>query len=320
MSDRVGLPAAICLLAAILAPAPAAAQVEVSGERAGEAEALFNAGVAAFERGDYAAALAAFKQSYQLNPVPDVLYNIGMCNNALGNLPAAANAFRDYSALVNPGPSSPEGAEIRGLLQQLFPRVARLTVEVDQDRAVISVDGVASGVSPFGTWIAVEPGRHTITVTKDGFTAATLEVEVAAGDSRSVTLAMTANTPEWAPPPEATPPPPPTPTEAEEGWFHPSAWFWSCVGATGAATLGMIITGSLALKYNDDFNAGGWRDADLHDTTVSLGIATDVLLGLALAGAVAGTVLLFTTGGEDEAAEAPATGAAIAPGGIVVRW
>ncbi len=98
-------------------------------------------------------------------------------------------------------------------------------------------------------------------------------------------------------------------------------WFWASVGVTGAAVAAMAVTGGLTLKYNDDFNAGGHRDADLRDTTLALRTATDVLLGLAVAGAVAGTVLFFVGGADEEAGgESSARSVGLLPSGLIVVW
>ena len=104
-----------------------------------------------------------------------------------------------------------------------------------------------------------------------------------------------------------------------EGGLRP--WFWTSVAVGGAAAVGMAITGGLALKYRDDYEATDDTDVSLHDTTAALGTATDVLLGVALAGAAAATIIgLWPEDEEDAGGAAGDVGLAVVPGGLVVTW
>jgi tetratricopeptide (TPR) repeat protein len=260
-----------------------------------DAECLFAQGVAATDRGDFAAGLRAFEAAYALNPLPDTLYNIGMCRMALEDGVGAANAFRDYVAARGGRLTAEEQAELDGVLAELTPRIGRLAVRAGQDGAVVTIDGAAAGVTPLAAWVAVAPGRHTVAAQKDGFEPASSVVDVAAGQLLDVPLVLVARA---------------------EG---PDPWFWTSVGVGGAATVGMAITGGLALKYRDDYAERQWADRDLHDTAADLAVATDVLLGVALAGAAA--ALIIGLWPEEEASGAGAdVGLAVVPGGVAVLW
>ncbi len=121
--SRTGLGMALSALVSVAGsiPATSAAQTTLPGPSSVDAAArLFDDGVAAAAQDDFATALRAFVASYELNPVPDVLYNIGMCHKALGDFPASANAFREYVAAV--GTLAPEEqAEFDALLVELMP-------------------------------------------------------------------------------------------------------------------------------------------------------------------------------------------------------
>jgi hypothetical protein len=283
--------------------------------RTAQAERLFNDGVAASERGDFQAALRAFQSSYDLNPVPDVLYNIGMCHKALGNAPGAANAFQQYVLAVGGDMTADERAEFEALLQELVPQVGRLAVQATETGAMVQVDGTNVGTTPLQGWYAVEPGSHAVTVTRDGFAPASTVIDVPAGAlvPLNMTLVATGETPA-GPGTEEGPA-----TVASGGGLSP--WFWVSVGVTGAATVGMAITGGLTLKYKDDYINEGQDDADLRDMTLTMRTTTDVLLGVALAGAIAGTLLLIFGGDEETSDEAasPVT-ASLAPSGLLLAW
>ena len=91
------------------------------------------------------------------------------------------------------------------------------------------------------------------------------------------------------------------------------------VAVTSATAVGMAVTGGLTLKYNEDFDASGHTDAGLRDSAFALRTTTDVLLGVALAAAVAATVLAFVPG-EGEAEADGASGIAVGPVGLVAWW
>ena len=62
-------------------------------ERAAE---LFQSALDAFVREEYALALAQFRGAYSIRPAPEILYNIGVCEERLGNTSEAVGAFRRY--------------------------------------------------------------------------------------------------------------------------------------------------------------------------------------------------------------------------------
>ena len=294
------------------------ASAQPSPEDVGRAEQLFDEGVAASDRGDFAAALTSFEGSYNLNPLPDVLYNIAMCHKALADLPAALNAFKDYVAAMGGNLAPEEQAEFDVLLAELVPQVGRLVLESTEAAAQVRVDGSAVGTTPLGGWHAVAPGQHRIEVSKPGFEPYVIEVDVAAGQTLPIgaPLVALAVVPPVGPGP--VPPVGPEPTDDEGGL---SPWFWTCVGLAGASALTMAITGGLTLKYNDDFDAGGRTDADLRDTTLALRTTTDVFMGIGLAAVIVGTVLFFVDP-DDEAEEETSSSAMVAvlPSGLMVSW
>jgi hypothetical protein len=284
------------------------------------AERLYDEGVAATDRGDFAGAISLFQASYALNPLADVLYNIGMCHKALGELPQALNAFRDYVDGMGGNLGPEEQAEFDGLLAELAPQVGRLVIDSSAGAATVSVDGAVVGTTPLPTWHAVAPGRHRVEIAKQGFELFASEVDVAAGQTLTVSAPLVAlvGTPPIGPVPGPVGPVGPEPEDDEEGL---SPWFWTCVGVAGASALTMAITGGLTLKYNDDFDASGRTDAGLRDTAITLRTTTDVFLGLGLAAVVAGTVLFFVLPGEEsEDDEEGSVAVAPALGGLAVTW
>jgi tetratricopeptide (TPR) repeat protein len=82
------------LLAALL-PATARAQ-EATNEDLARAHSLL--GEAAYAEARYADALREFRAAYALDARPALLYNVAMCHERIGDLPAAIDGFERYLA------------------------------------------------------------------------------------------------------------------------------------------------------------------------------------------------------------------------------
>jgi hypothetical protein len=271
------------------------ARAQPTEARIAEADRLFEEGVAAVQAGDVRGGLRAFRASFDLSRDADVLFNIAVCLKTLGDAPSAANAFREYAEMVGDTMTAEERAEIEAFLAELTPRIGRISVEASQPDAVASVDGVEVAVVGPGAWYAVSPGAHEVAVRREGFAPFSTRVDVAAGQAVTVPAVLTATEPSPLPASPSSPAPSPPPLPVSEpttddrqpatGGF--GGWFWTSVGIASAAAVGMAVTGGLAIKYNEDYDASGNLDAGLRDTTLALRTTTDVLLGVALAAAVA---------------------------------
>lgn len=82
-------------------PAPAASATPAPGEEPAQltkATQLFWEAHARFERGDYAGALELFQQTYAIRPEPEVMFNIALTQERLGQCEAARTSYRDYLA------------------------------------------------------------------------------------------------------------------------------------------------------------------------------------------------------------------------------
>ena len=300
----------IILFAIGVAFAPVAT-AQPSDANVAEAARLFDEGVAATERGDFAAALDAFRASYAANPLPDVAYNIGQCQMALGQLTDAANTFRDYVAIVGDQMSEEERAEFDALLVALVPQIGRIAFEVSPPAARVTVDGVAVAPGAIAGWLAVVPGPHTIVASLDGFGPATARLDVAAGNLATASLVLA---------PIEAPTAPPEEPEADQGIS--STWFWVTAGTAAALGLAGVVTGGLELADEDSFTAAADRCNAGDDVSCSAARsvyanieteadATTALLAIAGAAATTALVLAFFTDWDGQ--ETPPVSVGVAP-------
>lgn len=80
---------------------------------------------AAFARGDFAIAHDEFARAFDLAPIPDLIYDLALCEERLGRFADAAHSFERYLAAV---PTAGERGE-------LLPHIARLRAQAALDAA-----------------------------------------------------------------------------------------------------------------------------------------------------------------------------------------
>ncbi len=243
------------VLALVSFAAPAWAQTDSTGVE--QARALFQEGMDAVGREDYATALEAFTRSWELNPKPIALFNVAMCRRALADLPAAYDAFHAYLDVALEEPTE-RRAQAERMLEELDAALARVAVTASVTGAQILVDGAAVGTSPLGAPVRVTTGTHVFQARADGFEPAEEIVEVAAGEAVDVafTLRATVVEPPVAPgtgpdqgPPLGPPVAPVAPVAEEEGGIASQWWFWTILGVV---VVGAGVTAGVLLWPEDD--------------------------------------------------------------------
>ncbi|MBN1774640.1 MAG: PEGA domain-containing protein [Deltaproteobacteria bacterium] len=305
------------LLVSLAAAAPAAAQPQ---GRAGvsEAQRLFEQGVELLEQGRYDEALERFVESYGLEAQPVVLLNIGMCRKVLGDLPAAHDALERYLAEAGVGAHEELVSSAHQALAEIELSTGTIVLDVDPPGAVVTVDGGALAAAELAWPLRVLPGTHVVEVRQEGRVADRRTIDVGAGSEVQLVLRLL---------PAAPTTDGGAASAADDGMSGLELGAWIGVGAAAAAGVTAVVTGSLGLVSRDDFVAGGATDAGLRQEVVDLGLATDVMLGVAAAGAVAALVLFLLDAGDEEQRPAEAaedggepTAVLAFPGGVVVTW
>jgi len=122
------------------------------------AKALFQAGKAAYEKGQYAYALKYVEQAYEQSQRPRMLYNIGQAADRLRHDERALEAFKTFLSLLPDDPVRPE-VELRvaALEKSVAERSAAQQNETGAATgAALSPEAVASG-APGGPPSASEP-------------------------------------------------------------------------------------------------------------------------------------------------------------------
>jgi hypothetical protein len=295
-----------------------------------QAQGLLNEGWTLYEKGDYAGALEKFNAAYAAYPSPKLMFNIGQANRDLSRPVEAMEAFEKF--LASDTDASPETiATARKAVAELQEKLGRIRIDCATAGAEVNVDGKSVGLAPLRDPIWATPGRHLIAASHPNATPVLENVDVIAGSVGTVTLrfrppAIPVAAAQPVPQPEValSPAPPrldlgaspepsaanvdlgasPTPSPARKGWWLGRKWTWVAAGSTALLAAGAITAG-LAMQSRFDSldkscgdssgKISGCSQSEI-DSVSSRQITSNVLWGLAAAGAVTTGVLFYFEG------------------------
>lgn len=288
------------LLALCLLLPCTAAWAQASGpsdEARTRASAHFRRGVELFQEEAYRASLAEFQRAYDIAPDYRLLFNIAQAKLEIHDYLGAAESYERY--LTSGGADVPpeRRSEVEEALAALRERVANVEIVVNRADAEVFIDDVKIGTSPIAGSVRVNVGGHRIMARTSYGSTDTEVVDVAGGDRARVTLelAAPAQTTQLVAAPEDK-----TWNASEKA----AVATWSLAGALG---VGALTTALLAQAGQKDFDkllktqdVTRGEISSQRRKTHRLGITTDVLIGTAVASAVAGT-LAWVLGRKKEA-------------------
>ncbi len=177
--------AVLCCSAA--SSGPAAAQSRGDDSRRREAAQHFERGVALAEEARWNDAIRELEAARDLRPTPSVMFNLGMAYRAVGRTRDAIATFGAYLA-ADPAIPAATRTQVERLVREMLPSLARLAVRVEPSDATISVDGVA--LAPGTTEEVLDPGRHTVAASADGYQTVTRAETFSPGEVTHVELVL----------------------------------------------------------------------------------------------------------------------------------
>lgn len=282
--------------------APAAPATDSASDATAKQEAArrFEHAIKLYEDADYTLALAEFERVYELVPDYRVLYNIGQVSIQLGRYARAFRTLKEYVARGGAELAPDRAAAVQADLTQLAGKIARLSIQVEQAGAQISVDGIAVGRAPLAEPLVVDVGEHRVQVELAGYLAQSQSFTLAGGDRREAAFVL--QQPQAAQPPPAVieakrAPQPPPPRAEPVASSHRGSWVGVGWASTGAFAAGALVSGALGASAVGNLRelrgtAGTSRSAldQAQARASSRLLVADVLGGAAL---VAGGVTLY---------------------------
>ncbi|MCP4601742.1 MAG: PEGA domain-containing protein [Proteobacteria bacterium] len=131
------------------------------------------------EKEEYLGALDAFEASYRLRPRSTVLFNIAMCQKALYRY---ADAVTSFLRFLDEDQISPDMREMaQSSLDELMQLVGKLDITEAPEGARVNIDGNLIGTLPLEEPIVLDPGRHTVEVTREEFEPLKIDVTLTSG-------------------------------------------------------------------------------------------------------------------------------------------
>lgn len=159
----------------------------------------FDAGRAAFARGEHARALASFTASIEALPSPNTRLYVARCQRALGKTASAYASYRlaareaadrvDQAGEKRFAPTRDAAQAEAAEIEQSVPRL-QITLPVDAPPGTtVRLDGAEAPSSALDA-LEVDPGTHTVEVAAPRRATFEQTIEVAQGERRSVEVVL----------------------------------------------------------------------------------------------------------------------------------
>jgi hypothetical protein len=269
---RVLTAAAIVVLWAVPRVASAQSHADVdTTSTSTDYDKLLDRAVDAFEGQDYARARELFEQAYEIRPNARVLRGLGISALHLERFTVAKRELTEALRESKQPLTANQRDGVTELLSWMKLNLGTLQLHLQPAKARVSLDDQPVA----GTELVLKPGAHSVVVSAEGFGSEEREVEIAAGQEKSldvvlsqsavkparataVSAADAASTIPIAEPEESTPPierlHEPT-RDRESSTVFGSWWFWTAVGVVVAG--GVATTVALTSTPSKSYEAGG---------------------------------------------------------------
>ncbi|WP_437307551.1 PEGA domain-containing protein [Sorangium sp. So ce388] len=289
-----------------------------------EAKKLYKEAEARFEKGEYTTAADLYRQADEYVPGAAPKYKLALSLDKQG---LATEAVAAWQAFLDSKPDAEKFkdkiTEAQGRVEALKKTPAKVRVATAPDAPQglkIAVDGVAQA----GKELSVPPGKHTLTVSAEGFVDSSQEIEVTFAETRDVSVTLTPKPPEpvaaapaqpATPPPATTPPPVQTPPPAAPVEPRSPVPAYVTLGLAGAGVVVGTIFGIQALSAKSDFDdSPTTKTADRVDRNA---LIADMSFAVALTFGVTGAVLLLS---DDTPAETKAAASSVKKNAFVAPF
>ncbi len=292
------------------------------------ASELFKEGRALAKAGKHAEACEKFKKSQELDPQLGTLFNIGQCEEKIGQLASAIAAYREVVAKDTNAERKALAAEFQSKLEQRVPKLL-VIVSKPPPSLVITLDGPRGG-KPIdaNTPIEVDLGEYSVVARADGYRELSSKVKIETEGKTTtvpIDLALVHGREETvsASPRQDQPPPPEQPPAAHS---HRKLYGKIALGVGGAAIVTSLVFGYIAHNQWNDAQAvcGGTTcptqmqqqqaQASADDAKSSGNLSTAFFVGGAVV-ATAGIVLWLTAPSDEHAVHVSATPSTISIAG-----
>jgi len=243
------------VVALVLAIGTPVAAAPPTPEATAAARAKLSQGAQSLRQGEYADALRAFQEAYQLVPSPKIHFNFGLAYQGLARYAEALESFQRFLDEARPASTDENAANARQQLEELERKVARVEIQCECPGADVLIDGRSFGKVPLTKPLLINPGSHQMALRR-GREAEVQTFEAPAGGAvylNPVLREEAARAPRLSTSPAPAPPAAlvsvPSGPEAERRPLYKRGWFW---GAVAGAVVAAAAVGVLVAKRGND--------------------------------------------------------------------
>jgi hypothetical protein len=156
----------------------------------GPAKDAFDSAQVLVNNGDFPGAYAKFGQAYELSRDARLLFNMAICMRNQHDYARMQGLLVRYKGEAAQSMSPREQAEVDNALATIRNLVGAVRVSVSEAGAAVTIDGEAIGTTPIGDAISLNLGKHTFSVSKDGFDPVERELEIAGGGETPLSFTL----------------------------------------------------------------------------------------------------------------------------------
>jgi hypothetical protein len=245
--QRPWLVLASCLSALVTSPAVAQQTSELL------AESLFDEGKALLDAGDVRAACGTLEESQRLDAGGGTVLLLGICRMREGRTATAWTTLKTALSMARRAGREDRVKLATQAMQELSPRLSYLSLALDPGEVArgisIHLDGVPLSPAAWNATFMVDPGEHTLLVTRPGSEPRSIGVPVQEAERLRIDVPLpsgeqlalpgpAAPAAQMSEPAAASPAEAPVADAGSDSWLRAGPWL---VGALGAATIGASV-------------------------------------------------------------------------------
>jgi len=234
------------------------------------AEALFQAGKALMERGEYSDACEKFRASQDLDAGLGTLLYLADCYEKTGRTASAWATFEEAASVAASRSDTIRHEIARGRAADIKPRLSYVLIRAatpPPEGAVVTRDGRHVPSSIWGVPVPVDPGPMTIQVSAPGYQTARFDLSIPPQTPAPIEVVLPAlveeaNTASVPPPADASGAQITHPTPARADDIAPVHSPSSTAEASSQQTIGVVLggVGIVALGVAAAFTVSGYSD------------------------------------------------------------
>jgi len=165
-------------------------QVPLAQALSGPAKESFEAAQVLVNNGDFSGAYAKFGQAYELSKDPRLLFDMAVCSRNLHDYAHMQGLLLRYEREAGESMSTDDRAGVESALATIRTLVGSVKLSVSEPEAAVAIDGERIGTTPIDEPIVLNLGKHTLSITKEGFTPIERALDIAGGSETPLGLSM----------------------------------------------------------------------------------------------------------------------------------